>query len=96
MTPSHRTNACNPQKFKSILNFIIPTFGTGKIKQGMRKPKITLANDEHRNRGVVNLHKKHCFIKELLGHESSKTTEIYTHVSQKDFANFKNPLDELL
>ncbi len=33
-------------------------------------------------------------IQELLGHESSKTTEIYTHVSQKDFAKFKNPFDD--
>jgi site-specific recombinase XerD len=32
-------------------------------------------------------------IQELLGHKSSRTTEIYTHVSMKNLKNIKNPLD---
>lgn len=36
------------------------------------------------------------YIQELLGHKSSKTTEIYTHVSNKDFMRIKSPLDEIL
>jgi len=28
-----------------------------------------------------------------LGHKSSKTTEIYTHVSNKDIGNIRSPLD---
>ena len=36
------------------------------------------------------------YIQELLGHKSSKTTEIYTHVSNKDFMRIKGPLDEIL
>ena len=33
------------------------------------------------------------YIQELLGHSSSKTTEIYTHVTKKDFLNITSPLD---
>jgi integrase/recombinase XerD len=36
------------------------------------------------------------YIQELLGHESSKTTEIYTHVSQKKVEQIKSPLDEVM
>jgi len=35
------------------------------------------------------------YIQELLGHRSSNTTEIYTHVSNKYLKNIKSPLDTL-
>lgn len=35
------------------------------------------------------------YIQSLLGHESSKTTEIYTHVTTKGFDQIKSPLDQL-
>lgn len=36
------------------------------------------------------------YIQTILGHGSSKTTEIYTHVSKKSLANIKSPLDTIL
>lgn len=36
------------------------------------------------------------YIQELLGHESSKTTEIYTHVTDKSIAKIQSPLDKML
>jgi integrase/recombinase XerD len=36
------------------------------------------------------------YIQNLLGHQSSKTTEIYTHVTTKGFSQIKNPMDTLL
>lgn len=36
------------------------------------------------------------YIQDILGHSSSKTTEIYTHVSKKSLAKIKSPLDVFL
>lgn len=35
------------------------------------------------------------YIQSLLGHENSKTTEIYTHITTKGFEQIKSPLDAL-
>ena len=35
------------------------------------------------------------YIQELLGHKSSKTTEIYTHVSNRYLRKIRSPLDDL-
>ena len=35
------------------------------------------------------------YIQNLLGHSSSKTTEIYTHITTKGFDQIKNPMDKL-
>jgi hypothetical protein len=35
-------------------------------------------------------------VKSIVGHKSSKTTEIYTHVSEKDIARLRSPLDTIM
>ena len=36
------------------------------------------------------------YIQELLGHSSSKTTELYAHVSKRAIDKINNPIDEFL
>jgi len=36
------------------------------------------------------------YIQKLLGHKSSKTTEIYTHVSNRELSKIRSPLDSIL
>lgn len=33
------------------------------------------------------------YIQELLGHSSTRTTEIYTHVTRRDLLRIRSPLD---
>ena len=35
------------------------------------------------------------YIQELLGHRSSRTTEIYTHVSRRSLMSVRNPIDDI-
>ena len=47
---------------------------------------------------ATHLHESGCdirLIQELLGHKSSRTTEIYTHISTKSIKNVKSPFDDL-
>jgi hypothetical protein len=62
----------------------------------MRKPQITLAFNEHRNRRMVRFQKKTGIFVELNTFCSSKTTEIYTHVSKQSFAKTQSLLERFL
>jgi site-specific recombinase XerD len=65
------------------------------VKSGIQKP-VTLQTLRH-------TFATHClengvdlrYIQSMLGHDSSKTTEIYTHITTKGFDQIKSPLDNL-
>lgn len=60
----------------------------------MRNFRIILGDDQCRvgndTGWGIGLHS----MEKLLGYESSKVTDIYMHVLQKDFAKYKNPFDD--
>lgn len=71
-------------------------FENAKIKSGIQK-KVTVHSLRHSFathllEGGVDLR----YIQELLGHQSSKTTEIYTHVTEKGIKNIESPLDRIM
>lgn len=70
------------------------------MKQALVKSKIKKAATLHWLRHSYATHLLESgtdlrYIQALLGHSSSKTTEIYTHVSTKSIQNIKSPFDDL-
>lgn len=70
------------------------------LKQALKKVGITKPVSLHWLRHSYATHLLESgtdlrYIQELLGHSSSKTTEIYTHVSTKSLQQIKSPFDDL-
>jgi integrase/recombinase XerD len=70
------------------------------IKTAAKKAGITRRVTAHKFRHSYATHMLEDgvdtrFIQELLGHESIKTTQIYSHVTDKNIKNLSNPFDKL-
>ncbi|WP_246388273.1 tyrosine-type recombinase/integrase [Algoriphagus iocasae] len=59
--------------------------------------KFTFSNylNDFNSTQLVNSSTDLRYFQELLGHNSSRTTEIYTHVSTKSLQKIKSPFDDL-
>jgi len=64
---------------------------TTKLHPDFRMPYIVLGYATHLHESGTDIR----YIQELLGHKSSKTTEIYTHVSTLHIQKIKSPFDDL-
>jgi integrase/recombinase XerD len=76
---------------RSIQNVVKAAVKRAGIKKGVSTRTLRHSFATHLLENGTDLR----YIQELMGHSSSKTTEIYTHITTKGFDKIKSPMDGL-
>lgn len=84
-------NANEPYNERSLSNILKQALAKANIKKPVSLHWLRHSYATHLLENGTDLR----YIQELLGHNSSKTTEIYTHVSTKNIRQIKSPFDDL-
>lgn len=76
---------------ESVYNVFKKSLKIAGIKKEVGIHSLRHSYATHLHEGGLDIR----FIQELLGHKSTRTTEIYTHVSRRDLLSIRSPIDDL-
>jgi integrase/recombinase XerD len=66
-------------------------FKDALLKAGIKKDVMVHSYATHLHESGLDIR----YIQELLGHKSTRTTEIYTHVSRRNLIAIRSPIEDL-
>jgi site-specific recombinase XerD len=76
---------------ESVYNVFKKSLRNSGIKKDVGIHSLRHSYATHLHEGGLDIR----FIQELLGHKSTRTTEIYTHVSRRDLLSIRSPIDDM-
>jgi len=76
---------------ESVYNIFKKSLRSAGIKKEVGIHSLRHSYATHLHEGGLDIR----FIQELLGHKSTRTTEIYTHVSRRDLLSIRSPIDDM-